>query len=47
MRPASLILRIAETGDLSNMVATIHCPPASATNGAVLHVDGGVIPAVP
>jgi enoyl-[acyl-carrier-protein] reductase (NADH) len=47
MRPASLIQRIAETGDVSNMVVTIHSPPASATNGAVLHVDGGVIPAVP
>ncbi|WP_031426503.1 SDR family NAD(P)-dependent oxidoreductase [Flavimarina sp. Hel_I_48] len=42
-RPTSLIQRFAETQEVANMVAYIASPLSSATNGASLRVDGGVV----
>jgi len=43
VRPSSLLKRFATTDEVANMVAYICSPLASATNGAALRVDGGVI----
>lgn len=43
MRPSSLIQRFAETDEVANMVAYVASPLASATTGAALRVDGGVV----
>lgn len=43
VRPSSLIKRFATTEEVASMVAYICSPLASATNGAALRVDGGVI----
>lgn len=42
-RPTSLIQRFANPEEVANMVAYVVSPRASATNGAALRVDGGVI----
>ncbi|QHT69887.1 SDR family oxidoreductase [Rhodocytophaga rosea] len=42
-RPSSLIRRFASTDEVANMVTYIASPLASATNGAALRVDGGVV----
>jgi NAD(P)-dependent dehydrogenase (short-subunit alcohol dehydrogenase family) len=42
-RPTSIIRRFAETQEVANMVAYIASPLASATNGAALRVEGGVL----
>ncbi|MBL4623267.1 MAG: SDR family oxidoreductase [Immundisolibacteraceae bacterium] len=42
-RPSSLIKRFANLEEVASMVAYIASPLASATNGAALRVDGGVI----
>ncbi|HEA28501.1 MAG TPA: SDR family oxidoreductase [Leeuwenhoekiella sp.] len=42
-RPTSLIQRFAETQEVANMVAYVSSPLSSATNGASLRVDGGVV----
>lgn len=42
-RPTSLIKRFAEPEEVAAMVAYIASPLASATTGAALRVDGGVI----
>lgn len=42
-RPTSLIRRFAETSEVANMVAYVASPLSSATTGAALRVDGGVI----
>lgn len=47
MRPTSLIQRFADTREVANMVAYVCSPLASATNGAALRVDGGVVRAIP
>jgi len=47
MRPTSLIQRFAETREVAHMVAYVCSPLASATNGAALRVDGGVVRAIP
>ena len=43
MRPSSIIKRFATTKEVGALVAYIASPLASATTGAALRVDGGVI----
>ena len=43
MRPSSIIKRFATTEEVASLVAYIASPLASATTGAALRVDGGVI----
>ncbi|WP_116126791.1 SDR family NAD(P)-dependent oxidoreductase [Lewinella sp. IMCC34183] len=42
-RPTSLIQRWAEPEEVANLVAYVASPLSSATNGAALRVDGGVV----
>lgn len=42
-RPTSLIQRFASTDEIANMVTYIASPLASATNGATLRVEGGLL----
>ncbi|WP_419213542.1 SDR family NAD(P)-dependent oxidoreductase [Maribacter sp. X9] len=42
-RPTSLIQRFATTQEVANMVTYVASPLSSATNGAALKVDGGVV----
>ncbi len=42
-RPTSLLQRFASTDEVANMIAYVASPLASATNGAALRVDGGVV----
>jgi NAD(P)-dependent dehydrogenase (short-subunit alcohol dehydrogenase family) len=42
-RPSSLLQRFATTEEVANMVVYLSSPLASATNGASVRVDGGVI----
>lgn len=42
-RPSSLIQRFADPQEIANMVAYVASPLSSATNGAALKVDGGVV----
>jgi NAD(P)-dependent dehydrogenase (short-subunit alcohol dehydrogenase family) len=42
-RPSSLLQRFAEPQEIANMVAYVASPLSSATNGAALKVDGGVV----
>ena len=42
-RPTSLLQRFATIEEVANMVAYVCSPLASATNGAALRVDGGVV----
>ena len=43
VRPSSLLQRFATSEEVANMVAYVASPLSSATNGAALRVDGGVI----
>jgi NAD(P)-dependent dehydrogenase (short-subunit alcohol dehydrogenase family) len=43
MRPSSLIQRFATTAEVAALVAFVASPLSSATNGAALRVDGGVV----
>jgi NAD(P)-dependent dehydrogenase (short-subunit alcohol dehydrogenase family) len=43
MRPTSLIKRFAAVEEVANMVVYVCSRQASATNGAALRVDGGVV----
>lgn len=43
VRPTSLLQRFATTDEVASMVAYLCSPLASATNGAALRVDGGVL----
>jgi NAD(P)-dependent dehydrogenase (short-subunit alcohol dehydrogenase family) len=47
MRPTSLIQRFADTREVANLVTYVCSPLSSATNGAALRVDGGVVRAIP
>lgn len=42
-RPTSLIQRFASVDEVANMVVYVSSKEASATNGAALRVDGGVV----
>jgi NAD(P)-dependent dehydrogenase (short-subunit alcohol dehydrogenase family) len=42
-RPTSLLRRLAGVEEVANMVVYVCSPQASATNGAALRVDGGVV----
>jgi NAD(P)-dependent dehydrogenase (short-subunit alcohol dehydrogenase family) len=42
-RPTSLLGRFATTEEVANMVVYVCSPQASATSGAALRVDGGVV----
>jgi len=42
-RPTSLLKRFATSEEVANMVAYVCSPRASATNGASLRADGGVV----
>lgn len=42
-RPTSIIQRFIEPKEVANMVAYVASPLASATNGAALQVEGGVL----
>src|ERR1700744_2126565 len=43
MRPSSIIQRFTEPEEVANLVAYIASPLSSATNGAALRADGGVV----
>jgi NAD(P)-dependent dehydrogenase (short-subunit alcohol dehydrogenase family) len=45
MRPTSLIHRFATTEEVAQMVVFLSSPLSSATNGAAIRVDGGVVKA--
>jgi NAD(P)-dependent dehydrogenase (short-subunit alcohol dehydrogenase family) len=42
-RPSSLLQRFATAEEVANLVAYVASPLSSATNGAALRVDGGVV----
>ena len=42
-RPSSLLQRFATTEEVASMVAYVCSPLASATNGAALRVEGGIV----
>ncbi len=42
-RPSSIIQRMASVEEVANMVVYVASPQASATTGAALRVDGGVV----
>jgi NAD(P)-dependent dehydrogenase (short-subunit alcohol dehydrogenase family) len=42
-RPSSLLQRFIEPDEVAALVAYVCSPLSSATNGAALRVDGGVI----
>ena len=46
VRPSSLIQRFATADEVAAMVTYIASPLASATTGAALRVDGGVVRAI-
>ncbi len=43
VRPTSLIRRFAEPHEVANLVIYLASPATSATTGAALRVDGGVV----
>ena len=43
VRPSSLLKRFASTDEVASLVTFIASPLSSATNGAALRVDGGVV----
>ena len=43
MRPTSLLGRFATTDEIANMIVYACSEQASATSGAALRVDGGVV----
>jgi NAD(P)-dependent dehydrogenase (short-subunit alcohol dehydrogenase family) len=45
-RPSSLLQRMIEPEEIANLVAYVASSLSSATNGAALRVDGGVVPTI-
>jgi len=45
-RPSSLIKRLATPEEVANLVVYMASPLSSATNGAPMRVDGGVVRAM-
>jgi NAD(P)-dependent dehydrogenase (short-subunit alcohol dehydrogenase family) len=43
IRPSSIIQRFATSDEVASLVVFVASPLSSATNGAALHVDGGVV----
>ena len=43
VRPTSLIKRFATVDEVANMIVYLSSPAASATTGASVRVDGGVV----
>jgi NAD(P)-dependent dehydrogenase (short-subunit alcohol dehydrogenase family) len=43
MRPSSIIQRFADVSEIANLVAYVASPLSSATNGAALRADGGLV----
>jgi NAD(P)-dependent dehydrogenase (short-subunit alcohol dehydrogenase family) len=46
VRPSSLLQRFATVQEVANLVAYVASPLSSATNGAALRVDGGVVKSI-
>ncbi|WP_262778476.1 SDR family oxidoreductase [Brevibacterium permense] len=46
VRDTSLLQRFIEPDEIANLVAYLASPLSSATNGAALRADGGVLPTV-
>jgi len=46
MRPSSLLQRFTSTDEIANLVTYLSSPLSSATNGAALRADGGVVKAI-
>ncbi len=46
MRPTSLLQRFASTEEVANMVVYLVSPLAAATNGAAIHVEGGLVKSI-
>jgi NAD(P)-dependent dehydrogenase (short-subunit alcohol dehydrogenase family) len=46
IRPSSLLKRFSTTEEVANMIVYLSSPLASATNGAAVRADGGVIRAI-
>jgi NAD(P)-dependent dehydrogenase (short-subunit alcohol dehydrogenase family) len=45
-RPSSILQRMIEPEEIANLVAYVASPLSSATNGAALRVDGGVVASI-
>jgi NAD(P)-dependent dehydrogenase (short-subunit alcohol dehydrogenase family) len=45
-RSSSLLQRMIEPNEIANLVAYVASPLSSATNGAALRVEGGVVPTI-
>jgi NAD(P)-dependent dehydrogenase (short-subunit alcohol dehydrogenase family) len=45
-RPTSILQRVATPEEVANMVVYVCSPQASATTGAALRVDGGVVDSI-
>jgi NAD(P)-dependent dehydrogenase (short-subunit alcohol dehydrogenase family) len=46
IRPSSLLKRFTSTEEVANMIVYLSSPLASATNGAAVRADGGVVRAI-
>jgi NAD(P)-dependent dehydrogenase (short-subunit alcohol dehydrogenase family) len=46
MRPTSILQRFATPDEIANLVAFVASPLSSATNGAALRADGGVVKSI-